>query len=422
MSENEIIMESTNGEAILPFLYEYAIRSRFPLAIWRFPHDDKPQAIIALTQQLQRPAVRFNNLPGGFVVTPFFNHAENSPYFIEADVLLRDGRCYVNRTPHADKRRNHLSLLRACESNHERRLLPHSWYAAPSASGEQPMAKRAYCDLVEHAVATIRSGKLRKVVLSRAFDVDLTEDFAPLLLFQKLCAVYPSAFVSLVALPGVGTWIGATPELLLSLKHDELTTVALAGTRSIGEDDSQWPPQWGEKEIVEQEIVSEFIRDAFAQQSIEDYTEQNTESVRIGNLLHLQTIFNLKHLSQRRSDVVEQLLWSLHPTPAVCGVPKQRALSFIREHELHKRHFYAGYLGPVNLNQQSHLFVNLRCMQLMSRSARLYAGGGITIDSIAEQEWLETEMKLDALLKVLYDEAPAPQSLTHSRGTILCYD
>ena len=82
-------------------------------------------------------------------------------------------------------------------------------------------------------------------------------------------------------------------------------------------------------------------------------------------------------------------------------MPLEPALKFLKEHEGYDRQYYAGYLGPVNFNNQTNLFVNLRCMQLQDQTAILYAGAGITVDSDPHEEWIETEMKLNTLLKVI---------------------
>jgi isochorismate synthase len=95
------------------------------------------------------------------------------------------------------------------------------------------------------------------------------------------------------------------------------------------------------------------------------------------------------------------MLQLLHPTSAVCGQPLDKALEFIRKHENYKRQFYTGYLGPINFEDRTDLFVNLRCLQIMQEKLILYAGAGITQDSIPEKEWEETELKLNTLLKVI---------------------
>lgn len=237
-------------------------------------------------------------------------------------------------------------------------------------------------------------------MLSRILKFELRPDFAPVSLFNRLCFTYPNAFVSLVAIPGVGTWIGATPELLMSWNQTSLSTVSLAGTNWASNGKVRG---WYDKELNEQALVSEYIRECFHGLGIYDYTEYPTETIKIGKLQHLQTKFGLEHRTDLK-DLPQEILQMLHPTPAVCGVPKEGAMDFIRTTESHARGFYAGFLGPVNFGTSSELFVNLRCMQLQKEAAILYAGAGITEDSDPKKEWQETDSKLDALLTILYEK------------------
>jgi isochorismate synthase len=95
------------------------------------------------------------------------------------------------------------------------------------------------------------------------------------------------------------------------------------------------------------------------------------------------------------------MLQLLHPTAAVCGMPLEPSLEFLKENEGYDREFYSGYLGPVNINNHTHLFVNLRCMKLLDNQGLLYAGAGVTFDSLPEKEWEETEIKFKTLLNVI---------------------
>jgi isochorismate synthase len=95
------------------------------------------------------------------------------------------------------------------------------------------------------------------------------------------------------------------------------------------------------------------------------------------------------------------MLQLLHPTSAVCGMPKEESLAFILMNEGYNREFYSGFLGQVNFRDETHIFVNLRCMQIFDTSAYLYAGGGITAHSQPQKEWQETIYKMQTLLNVL---------------------
>ena len=98
----------------------------------------------------------------------------------------------------------------------------------------------------------------------------------------------------------------------------------------------------------------------------------------------------------RETEVVQvtnQMLELLHPTSAVCGMPKDKATTLIDELESHDRKLFAGFLGSINVQQETQLYVNLRCAEIGKNGALLYAGAGITEDSISENEWNETTIK-----------------------------
>ena len=96
------------------------------------------------------------------------------------------------------------------------------------------------------------------------------------------------------------------------------------------------------------------------------------------------------------------MLGLLHPTSAVCGMPKAPATQFLLAHENFDRSFFSGFLGPVNMFEETHLFVNIRCMQLFDKEAILYAGAGVTAFSDVEKEWEETHLKCQTMRKVLH--------------------
>ena len=85
----------------------------------------------------------------------------------------------------------------------------------------------------------------------------------------------------------------------------------------------------------------------------------------------------------------------------VCGIPKEAAKDFILSHEGIDRSYYSGFIGPLNINNETHLYVSLRCMQIMDNCCRLYAGGGLLSESKKESEWQETEAKLQTMLQLL---------------------
>ncbi|MEW5960612.1 MAG: chorismate-binding protein, partial [Chloroflexota bacterium] len=254
------------------------------------------------------------------------------------------------------------------------------------------------------AISYIRATGIKKIVTSRATETPLPPHFEPVTAFELLCRRYPHAFVSLVSIPTIGTWLGASPELLLSLSEQKLCTVALAGTQAYSPGAPLAAVAWGMKEIEEQALVSDYIREFFQQLALSDVAEDGPRTVSAGNVAHLQTSFEIKLDPDRLLHLANQILNRLHPTSAVCGMPKKEALSFILEKENYNRSFYSGFLGPIHLPHQSQLFVNLRCMQLKRDGAVLYVGAGITQDSVPESEWEETILKSNTLLAILQPE------------------
>ena len=254
--------------------------------------------------------------------------------------------------------------------------------------------KENHLNLVEKALDEINNNELQKVVLSRKEDIQL-EDFDVLLTFKKLLKTYKNAFVYVWFHPKVGLWFGATPETLLHISENSFKTMSLAGTQVYVENSNVL---WKSKELEEQQLVTNFIENQL--NSIASNLKINkTETIKAGNLLHLRTKFEGE---LNKTSTLKKLIRGLHPTPAVCGLPREKAKDFIYQNENYKRTFYTGFLGELNLeNKNSSLFVNLRCMSIQNKTASIYVGGGITKDSNAKKEWDETIAKSKTMKKVL---------------------
>lgn len=261
---------------------------------------------------------------------------------------------------------------------------------------EDEEAKRSFENLVEKAVKTIQSGICEKIVVSRKEIVN-TPNLNIEESFKKMIQLYPTAFKYCWFHPKVGMWMGATPEQFLKIDNNELKTVALAGTRLQSEIET-----WGEKEKIEQELVTNFIVE-----NIQKYSKTVTTSqpytANAGNLQHIKT--DILALLENQSEL-RNIVEVLHPTPAVCGYPKDVAKAFIIENEGYDRSFYAGFLGELNTvaleaRKSSDLFVNLRCMQILKSEVVLYVGCGITTDSNPENEYWETVNKAVTMKKIL---------------------
>ena len=272
--------------------------------------------------------------------------------------------------------------------------------------------KENHLKLVQNGIDFIKSGHVQKVVLSRCETVDISE-VTSISVFKKLLQNYPNAFVYCWFHPKVGLWLGATPETLLSVSGNRFKTMALAGTQPYK---NTLDVIWHKKEQEEQQFVTDYIESQL-KSSVSGLKITEPRTIKAGNLLHLQS-----NISGIFNSDLETVLRQLHPTPAVCGLPVNEAKTFILKNESYNREYYTGFLGELNLKETtsrntnkrnvennayssvktvSHLFVNLRCMQLKNNQAYIYVGGGITKDSNPELEWQETVSKAETMKRVL---------------------
>ena len=240
--------------------------------------------------------------------------------------------------------------------------------------------------------ARLLNSDFQKLVLSRSIEIERKPGDTPDLLFRKACASYPRMFICLVYTPQSGMWLTSTPEILLSGSGDEWQTTALAGTMPYEEN-----LRWSDKNIQEQRYVATYIIRQL-EQFTTDFSESGPRTVRAGHLAHLRSDFHFR-LPDKSS--FGALLEALHPTPAVCGLPKSDAFRFILSQEHHERSYYSGFMGPLSVENHTHLYVTLRCMRIFDNAFRLYAGGGLLKDSVEEQEWQETEIKLDTMRNII---------------------
>lgn len=250
--------------------------------------------------------------------------------------------------------------------------------------------KQDYIEVLKKAVALMQENKgIDKIVCSRSLEHPISvPDWEQL--YLDFCAAYPQAHVILLSHPNWGTWLGASPELILAQQEGQWHTMALAGTKW----DENTP--WGRKEKEEQAFVSDFIRRELDKLEVSWVLDgRNTHTVQAGALYHLRSDFSFE--SNRKA---QDFLKVLHPTPAVAGTPTQAAMDFIAEHEGRKRSLYAGYWG-IQTKENASFFVNLRCMRLHSDRAEIFVGGGVTKDSDPAKEWEETAQKSQTILKIL---------------------
>ncbi|MBK9291108.1 MAG: chorismate-binding protein [Bacteroidetes bacterium] len=259
----------------------------------------------------------------------------------------------------------------------------------PGNQADEVAGFSAYQAQFDEVLDHIKSGEVSKLVLSRIIETHgLSPDEASRAFFA-LCSRYPEAFVYVFSDGQHEHWMGASPETLVRFTGDHAFTMSLAGTIPAGQG-----MDWTAKEAEEQQIVTDFIVDQLKQAGAEHVEIGKTKESPAGRLVHLKTEirFSLTANTSRLGIVT-----TLHPTPAVCGSPREAALPLIRRIEKHRRRYYAGFLGPWSTNDDAWLFVNLRCMAFSATRSLLYVGGGITAGSDVLREWNETAWKSGTL-------------------------
>jgi isochorismate synthase len=341
-----------------------------PFVAYRLPHKNKIQLLIpekiipfffqADSDMLSQEAfciVPFDNEhEPAFLLYPRFDEALNSISSSKLDWIMQQPLCETSLTFCPEEKEN------------------------------------SYAEAFQKAQALFACG-VQKIVLSRRKLIEnISLKQAPDI-FLRLCEQQNNTFNYFLSLPQTGVWLGASPELLLKNDGENIQTTSLAGTIPA---DAGF--NWTNKEKEEQGFVTDYISDLLYQFGLTNYQKEATISAVSSNVQHLKTAFIFP-----RNEIqfpVEKLLYALHPTPAVNGLPKKEAKDFILRKESNKRELYAGFLGKIEKNGQFDLYVTIRCMQFFSNGAGLYVGGGLTAGSDFTAEWAETELKAKGLINL----------------------
>lgn len=386
----------THETEYIAYLINHAVENQFSIAVWRLPNDSRKHLIISRSPQLLKRNAALEELEQGFIFAPFDRNSDSVYLPADYKFTFTDGALRAPEEPIETTSYTWLEeQLRSAIA-----FKTAKFYTAKKT--ETSAAVTSYTELVQLGVQQIEKGTFEKVVPSRTKMIDLPLGFDIVQSFQNLCDAYPNALISFVSSPETGSWLGATPEVLVSVE-DKTTfrTVALAGTQPYHTGVNLRSVAWTQKEIEEQALVERYVISCFKKIRVREYDEHGPKTVVAGNLMHLKSDFTVDMKAINFPQLGSVMLQLLHPTSAVCGMPLEPALEFLQQHEGYNRQFYAGFLGPVHVNNNINIFVNLRCMQLLDSKAILYAGAGVTIDSIPENEWNETEIKFNTLLNVI---------------------
>ncbi|MBI9064450.1 MAG: chorismate-binding protein [Marinilabiliaceae bacterium] len=340
--------------------------------MYRLPLEREKHLIIGKSQELVNGLSQQLLSDSGFVIEAFNNKKSNG-------VFVKDEYSLVYTS----------SIPVEVESEAQRIFSDYNTAGLP-----EEIDFETYKCQFEQMHRALSDRDVNKVILSRA---KIEKDFPRhhlIQMFHNLCENYPHAFVYVLNSPLTGLWIGAGPELLLKDDGQHLQTVSLAGTLPNDNHTHDWHP----KELTEQLLVTDYIEKVLTANQVSDYQKAGPSTMVAGQVKHLRTDFTFQK-SHLKGNLID-LLYDLHPTPAVCGMSKNKALKLIQKIEGYDRRFYSGFLGPVN-SGCFEFYVNIRCLQLATDQAALYVGGGLTRESQVEKEWTETELKAETLLSVI---------------------
>ncbi len=339
-----------------------AIQENRNFVVYRLPGENKLRFVAAPEDAIQT-LFDFEELNGreGYVIAPFGITNHTPIVFLEAEETSWE---YPEESPFGTETEE-----------------------TPVKASISPRYKKRFHQFLE----PLSDGYLDKVVFSRQLKLMRPETFSPAEAFLKACYKYTQSYVYLFHTPITGTWMGSTPELLLAGENGDWQTVALAGTQPLV--NGQMPLVWSEKNFEEQRMVSDYIYNQLTAVGIEP-TEKGPYAIKAGEVSHLLTDFRFQLPDV---EYIGDLLKLLHPTPAVCGLPKEEAFWFIRDFEGYDREYYSGFLGWLRPDGKTELYVNLRCMQVAPRLLTLFAGSGLLPLATADEEWQETEDKMQTM-------------------------
>ncbi len=366
----------------------WATNNDLPFVVYRLPNQKYFNCLIG-SDITRINNVDLSSIADGFLVSTY----EGEQYFINNGISLnsQDQEISVSTTWPAQ-----ISLDLIGE-------VKEAWEPYALDNTIVDISQEEYIQQVKHCISEINGSELIKVVPSRTKRIILPKGQELIETFTSLCDTYSNAFVSLLSTPKLGTWLGASPELLIEVNDNAIfRTMSLAGTQKFTDEQPLHALPWTQKEIEEQAMVSRYIINRFKEIRLREFEEVGPRTVKAGNLVHLCSTFTVDTRATDYADLGSTMLKLLHPTSAVCGMPKPLAKELIKSLEKHQRKLYSGYLGPVNMKDGSHIYVNLRCMEVLKNEAILYAGAGVTAYSNPADEWLETELKCNTLLNIIH--------------------
>jgi menaquinone-specific isochorismate synthase len=335
--------------------------------------------------------------PSATVTLPKFQIIKNRErYFFITNLLINHER---EIEPSIEEIVKQLTILQ----QHPKNLLSFPGkYAERESRNYRIQPTNDFKAAVSDALRSIGTGKFSKIVLAHALDVISAVPFDTVTCLDRLRDRHPDCYLFAVGDGRGHQFVGASPERLLSVRDGRLLTDALAGSAPRGKtpaEDRRLARELleSEKEKREHHAVSDFITRNLLRLGLQP-RRSPSRLLKLSNIQHLWTPIS--------ADLPAgihplEVVASLHPTPAVAGVPTEIALSEIRRYETFDRSLYAAPFGWIDGQGNSEFIVGIRSALIEGDRARLYAGAGIVTGSDPDRELAEIQLKFQALLKAL---------------------
>jgi menaquinone-specific isochorismate synthase len=261
---------------------------------------------------------------------------------------------------------------------------------------------KRYQESVKRALQSIAQGQLDKVVLAEALDVVADRPFDRIAALHNLRHQHPSCYIFSASSGADETFIGASPERLAAVQAGQLQTEALAGSAPRGRTDAE------DLQFAQALLTSE--KEAHEHQLVIDFIQQRLDGLGISSTIEPARLLQLANIQHRHTPIganlptnvhILDVIGTLHPTPAMAGLPREIACQHIQHYEACDRGWYAAPIGWVDTAGNGEFAVGIRSALLQGNRARLFAGAGIVAGSDPEREYQEVQLKLNALLTAL---------------------
>ncbi|EIY8040158.1 isochorismate synthase [Vibrio vulnificus] len=301
------------------------------------------------------------------------------------------------------------------QENMTRFVIPQTLYISSSTRASQTSASSApqarlisspsghhYKQGVHDLLGMFANQELSKVVLSRAIEVATETDIQQQALLRNLLSINAKGYTFAAQIGDNQKLMGASPELLVAKKGSHLISNPLAGSRPRSESEQQNQASIQSllntgKDLHEHGLVVEEVERVMSKYCCNLYTPMVPSVIETQTMLHLSTQLEGQVLDPAIN--VLQVAAELHPTPAVCGYPREKAYEAIKRLEQFDRGYFTGMVGWCDSRGNGEWVVTIRCAEVQPRRMKVFAGAGIVNESQPQSELDETGAKMNTILK-----------------------